>query len=63
MDNIETYGLQNRNASLFTESEKHKLREVLGLLRGIWSLPLENEPEKAEEIRSIFGEAEKREKK
>ena len=61
MNNIQAGRLPKR-ASLLSESQQQRLQEALQLMEGLWRLPLENDPKRVEEIKSIYGKAERREK-
>jgi len=49
-------------ASTQSYSQQRRLSNALRLLDGISRLPLKNDSERAEQIRRIYGEANKREK-
>ena len=47
---------------LFTKAEQQRLHDALELVKGMPFLPLEHDPQRSEQIKRIFGKAEKREK-
>jgi hypothetical protein len=63
MDNSIAKQLPQHRASILSTLQQQRLREVLKLMDGLWSLPLENDSVKGEKIKNIYGKAEKREKK
>ena len=58
MDNIKT----PKCDSLKTFTQQNRLNDALRLLDGISRLPLRNNTDRADEVRKIYGEAEKTEK-
>ncbi len=58
MDNIKTLKCD----SLRTFTQQSRLNDALRLLEGISRLPLRNNTDRSDEIRKIYGEAEKTEK-
>lgn len=63
MDNTAARRLPQCRTSLLSDSQERRLREALRLMEGLWRLPLETDPMRAEEIKSVYGNAERREKK